>query len=50
MRKWISTFARGVIMKTGSRVFGETLSESGMIVVQAEGKLLAFKEPASLRN
>jgi outer membrane protein assembly factor BamB len=37
-------------MKTGSRVFGETLSESGMIVVQAKGKLLAFKEPASLRN
>jgi outer membrane protein assembly factor BamB len=37
-------------MKTDSRVFGETLSESGMIVVQPKGKLLVFKEPSGLKN
>ncbi|MFP4974873.1 PQQ-binding-like beta-propeller repeat protein [Paenibacillus sp. CN-4] len=29
--------------------FGRTLSESGMIIIQANGRLLAFKEPQSLK-
>lgn len=37
-------------LETGGRVFGRTISESGMIVVQTEGKLLAIKEPQSLKT
>ncbi|MNO00001.1 hypothetical protein D3C81_2197870 [compost metagenome] len=36
-------------LQTSGRVFGPTLLESGMIIVQSKGKLAAFKEPAGLR-
>lgn len=37
-------------LETGGRVFGQTILESGMIVVQTEGRLLAIKEPQSLKT
>ncbi|MBM7569010.1 PQQ-binding-like beta-propeller repeat protein [Paenibacillus sacheonensis] len=37
-----------VRLNTGARVFGPTLKIGAMIVVQAQGKLIAFKEPARL--
>ncbi|WP_157685601.1 PQQ-binding-like beta-propeller repeat protein [Paenibacillus donghaensis] len=37
-------------LQTGARVFGQTLSVNGMIIVQAQGKLIAFKEPAMLKK
>ncbi|MCE3203315.1 outer membrane protein assembly factor BamB family protein [Paenibacillus sonchi] len=37
-------------LQTSGRVFGPTLLESGMIIVQSKGKLTAFKEPESLRK
>lgn len=46
----LDTAAPIVQLKTNEREFGETLLESGMIVVQAKGKLLAFKQPASLKS
>lgn len=36
-------------LKTQDRVFGPTLLESGMIIVQSKGKLTAFKEPQALK-
>lgn len=36
-------------LKTSDRVFGPTLLESGMIIVQSKGKLTAFKEPQALK-
>lgn len=36
-------------LETGGRVFGRTILESGMIVVQTEGRLLAIKEPQALK-
>ncbi|WP_181873437.1 PQQ-binding-like beta-propeller repeat protein [Paenibacillus prosopidis] len=36
-------------LQTFGRVFGPTVAENGMIVVQTKGKLLAFKEPQSLK-
>ncbi len=36
-------------LQTSGRVFGPTLLESGMIIVQSKGKLAAFKEPAGLK-
>ncbi|KTD84443.1 PQQ-binding-like beta-propeller repeat protein [Paenibacillus etheri] len=38
-----------VQLKTSDRVFGPTLLESGMIIVQSKGKLTAFKEPQALK-
>lgn len=36
-------------LKTSDRVFGPTLLENGMIIVQSKGKLTAFKEPQALK-
>lgn len=36
-------------LKTSGRVFGPTLLENGMIIVQSKGKVTAFKEPAVLK-
>ncbi|AIQ37926.1 hypothetical protein R50345_26940 [Paenibacillus sp. FSL R5-0345] len=36
-------------LKTPDRVFGPTLLENGMIIVQSKGKLTAFKEPQALK-
>lgn len=33
----------------GGRVYGQTLSAGGMIVVQAEGRIIAVKRPATLK-
>ncbi|WP_235775548.1 MULTISPECIES: PQQ-binding-like beta-propeller repeat protein [Paenibacillus] len=38
-----------VQLETDGHVFGPSLSESGMIIVQSKGKVQAFKEPDSLR-
>ncbi len=38
-----------VQLKTSGRVFGPTLLESGMIIVQSKGILTAFKEPQVLK-
>ena len=38
-----------VQLKTSGRVFGPTLLENGMIIVQSKGKLTAFKEPQALK-
>lgn len=38
-----------VQLKTSERVFGPTLLENGMIIVQSKGKLTAFKEPQALK-
>lgn len=38
-----------VQLKTSDRVFGPTLLENGMILVQSKGKLTAFKEPQALK-
>ncbi|AIQ65621.1 hypothetical protein PSTEL_23445 [Paenibacillus stellifer] len=38
-----------VQLETNGHVFGPSLSESGMIIVQSRGKVQAFKEPDSLR-
>lgn len=38
-----------VQLKTSGRVFGPTLLEDGMIIVQSKGKLTAFKEPQALK-
>lgn len=35
--------------RTSERVFGPTLLESGMVIVQSKGKLTAFKEPQALK-
>ncbi|WP_310551673.1 PQQ-binding-like beta-propeller repeat protein [Paenibacillus glufosinatiresistens] len=34
---------------TGGNVFGPTLAENGMIIVQSKGKVQAFKEPQTLK-
>jgi len=34
----------------GGRVYGQTLLAGGMVIVQAEGKLIAVKRPAALKN
>ncbi|AJY74200.1 PQQ-binding-like beta-propeller repeat protein [Paenibacillus beijingensis] len=39
-----------VRLQTGSRTFGTPLLESGMIIVQAKGQLIAFREPESLKQ
>lgn len=36
-------------LRTSGRVFGPTLLENGMIIVQSKGKLIAFKEPQALK-
>lgn len=38
-----------VQLKTPDRVFGPTLLENGIIIVQSKGKLTAFKEPQVLK-
>jgi outer membrane protein assembly factor BamB len=38
-----------VQLKTSDRVFGPTLLENGMVIVQSKGKLTAFKEPQALK-
>lgn len=38
-----------VQLKTSGRVFGPTLLENGMIIVQSKGKLTVFKEPQALK-
>ena len=42
--------ARPVLqVRTGARVFGPTLKAGNVIIVQAQGKLIAIKEPAQLK-
>jgi outer membrane protein assembly factor BamB len=38
-----------VQLKTTDRVFGPTLLENGMVIVQSKGELTAFKEPQALK-
>lgn len=35
---------------TKSRIFGQTLLANGMVIIQAEGRLIAFKRPKTLKD